>query len=285
MKVGFVGLGNMGAPLATNLVEAGFDLMVYDVREDRVREWAANGAKAGNSIADIGKHGEVIALAVVDDEQVEAVVAGKDGLLTAASPGTVIAIHSTIHPRTVKALAETALAKGVGVVDAQMSGGAAGAKNKTLCFMIGGDKAHFEKCRPLLAASGKHIFHMGAVGSGAAAKLAQQTMVLVNILSAYEGMSLAEKAGIDVNVFQELVKSSAGQSHIANNWQKFRESTSRNAHMIELFFKGVCPALELAHEVGVSVVTILVDIDPASADPTRIGASIAPMFIGRDGLE
>jgi 3-hydroxyisobutyrate dehydrogenase len=116
MKVGFVGLGNMGAPLATNLVEAGFDLMVYDVREDRVGELAANGAKAGNSIADIGKHGEVIALAVVDDEQVEAVVAGKDGLLTAASPGTVIAIHSTIHPRTVKALAETALAKGVGVV-------------------------------------------------------------------------------------------------------------------------------------------------------------------------
>jgi 3-hydroxyisobutyrate dehydrogenase-like beta-hydroxyacid dehydrogenase len=253
MKVGFVGLGNMGAPLATNLVEAGFDLMVYDVREDRVGELAANGAKAGNSIADIGKHGEVIALAVVDDEQVEAVVAGKDGLLTAASPGTVIAIHSTIHPRTVKALAETALAKGVGVVDAQMSGGAAGAKNKTLCFMIGGEKTHFEKCRPLLAASSKHIFHMGAVGSGAAAKLAQQTMVLVNILSAYEGMSLAEKAGIDVKVFQELVKTSAGQSHIANNWRSFHESTSRNSHMVELFYKGVCPALELAHEVGLSV--------------------------------
>ena len=127
MKVGFVGLGNMGMPLATNLVEAGFDVMAYDVREDRVRASAAKGAKAGNSIADIANHGEVIALAVVDDEQVQAVVAGENGLLTASSPGTVIAIHSTIHPRTVKALAETALAKGVAVVDAQMSGGAAGA--------------------------------------------------------------------------------------------------------------------------------------------------------------
>ena len=241
MKVGFVGLGNMGMPLATNLVEAGFDVMAYDVREDRVRASAAKGAKAGNSIADIANHGEVIALAVVDDEQVQAVVAGENGLLTASSPGTVIAIHSTIHPRTVKALAETALAKGVAVVDAQMSGGAAGARNKTLCFMVGGNKAHFEKCRPLLQASGKHIFHMGALGTGAAAKLAQQTMVLVNILSAYEGMSLAEKAGIDVDVFQELVKTSAGQSHIANNWRSFHESTSRNAHMVELFYKGVSP--------------------------------------------
>lgn len=253
MKVGFVGLGNMGTPLATNLIEAGFDVMVYDVREDRVKDLAAKGAKAGNSIADVAKHGEVIALAVVDDAQVEAVVAGKDGLLTAAASGSLIAIHSTIHPRTVKALAETALAKGVAVVDAQMSGGSGGAKNKTLCFMAGGEKAHFEKCRPLLEASGRNIFHMGAVGSGAAAKLAQQTMVLVNILSAYEGMSLAEKAGIDVNVFQELVKTSTGQSHIADNWRIFHESTRRNTHMVELFYKGVCPALELAHEVGLSV--------------------------------
>jgi 3-hydroxyisobutyrate dehydrogenase-like beta-hydroxyacid dehydrogenase len=253
MKVGFIGLGNMGTPLATNLIEAGFDVMVYDVRDERVRELAAKGAKAAASIAGVGKHGEVIGLAVVDDEQVTEVVAGKAGLLSACSPGTVIAIHSTIHPATVKALAETALAGGVAVVDAQMSGGAAGAGNKTLCFMVGGEKAQLEKCRPLLEASGKHIFHMGAVGTGAAAKLAQQTMVVVNILSAYEGMSLAEKAGIDLDVFQELVKTSAGQSRIGDHWQSFHEATSRNAHMIELFYKGVCPALELAHEVGLPV--------------------------------
>jgi 3-hydroxyisobutyrate dehydrogenase-like beta-hydroxyacid dehydrogenase len=84
MKVGFIGLGNMGTPLATNLIEAGFDVMVYDLREERMRELKAKGAKAGKSIADVAKHGEAIALAVVDDEQVKAVVAGKDGLLTAA---------------------------------------------------------------------------------------------------------------------------------------------------------------------------------------------------------
>jgi 3-hydroxyisobutyrate dehydrogenase-like beta-hydroxyacid dehydrogenase len=253
MKVGFIGLGNMGKPLATNIVQAGFDLMVYDRREQPMKELAAVGAKTAASAAEVGKHGEVIGLAVVDDEQVEAVISGDGGILNGARPGTVIAVHSTIHPRTVRKLADIAKAKGIGVVDTQMSGGSAGAKNKTLCFMVGGEKHLFEKCRPLLEASGKHIFHMGGIGAGATAKLAQQTMVVVNIISAYEGMSLAQKGGIDMAVFQELVRVSAGQSHMADNWLKFSDSTNKDPHMVELFFKGVCPAIEMAHELGLSV--------------------------------
>jgi 3-hydroxyisobutyrate dehydrogenase-like beta-hydroxyacid dehydrogenase len=252
-RVGFVGLGNMGKPLATNVVEAGFDLMVYDLRREPVEELAARGAKGAASLTDVARHGEVIEIAVVDDAEVEEVVAGKEGLLSAANPGTVIAIHSTIHPRTAKKVAALAQPRGVGVVDTQMSGGSAGARSKTLCFMVGGDKALLEKCRPVLEASGKHIFHMGDIGTGAAAKLAQQTMVLVNMLSAYEGMSLARKAGIDLETFQRLVQTSAGQSHMADNWLTFIDRMSRDPHNKELFYKGVCPALELAHEVGASV--------------------------------
>lgn len=252
-RVGFVGLGTMGKPMATNVLKAGFDLMVYDLRQEPLKELAAMGAKVGSSLGDVGRHGEVIEMAVVDDAQVETVIAGKEGLLTGAQPGTVIAIHSTIHPETTKKVAEIAKAKGVGVVDAQMSGGSTGATARTLCFMVGGERVWSEKCRPVLEASGKNIFHVGALGNGSAAKAAQQTMVVINMLSAYEGMTLARKAGIDPKVFQEMVHVSAGQSHMADHWLEFSARVNRDEHMKELFFKGVCPALELAHEVGVSV--------------------------------
>jgi 3-hydroxyisobutyrate dehydrogenase-like beta-hydroxyacid dehydrogenase len=243
----------MGKPMATNVLRAGFDLMVYDLRQEPLKELAAMGAKVAGSLKDVGRHGEMIEMAVVDDAQVERVIAGEDGLLTTAQPGAVIAIHSTIHPETVKRVAEFAKAKGVGVVDAQMSGGSSGATARTLCFMVGGERAWLEKCRPVLEASGKQIFHMGDLGTGAAAKAAQQTMVVINMLSAYEGMALARKAGIDPKVFQEMVRVSAGQSHMADHWLEFSARTNRDDHMKELFFKGVCPALELAHEAGVSV--------------------------------
>lgn len=252
-RVGFVGLGNMGKPMATNVLRAGFDLMVYDLRQEPLKEFAAMGAKVAGSLKELGRHGEVIEMAVVDDAQVEAVIAGEGGVLTGAQPGALIAIHSTIHPQTVKRVAEIAKPRGVGVVDAQMSGGSSGATARTLCFMVGGERAWLEKCRPVLEASGKQIFHMGDLGTGAAAKAAQQTMVVINMLSAYEGMTLAREAGIDPKVFQEMAHVSAGQSHMADHWLEFSSRVNRDEHMRELFFKGVCPALELAHEVGVSV--------------------------------
>jgi len=253
-KVGFIGLGNMGKPMAANVLKAGFDLMVFDLRPEPLKELAALGAKVAGSVEEVGRHGEVIEMAVVDDAQVETVIAGEGGLLASAQLGAIIAIHSTIHPETTKKVAEIARAKGVGVVDAQMSGGSAGAMARTLCFMVGGEKASLEKCRPVLEASGKNIFHVGALGTGSAAKAAQQTMVVINMMSAHEGMTLARKAGIDPKVFEELVRVSAGQSHMADHWLEFTgRMTEDLEHMRELFFKGVCPALELAHEVGVSV--------------------------------
>lgn len=251
-KVGFIGLGNMGRPMAANVLKAGFDLMVFDLRPEPLKELAAMGAKVARSLKEVGAHGEVIEMAVVDDAQVEAVIAGGEGLLTTARAGAVIAIHSTIHPDTTKKVAGIAKTKGVGVVDAQMSGGSTGASGRTLCFMVGGEKDLLEKCRPVLEASGKNIFHVGALGNGSAAKAAQQTMVVINMLSAHEGMSLARKAGIDPKVFEEMVRVSAGQSHMADHWLDF-SARAADDHMRELFFKGVCPALELAHEKGVSV--------------------------------
>jgi len=251
-KVGFIGLGTMGKAMATNVANAGFDLMVYDLREEPLKELAGLGAKIARSPKEIGQHAEVVEIAVVDDAQVEEVVLKEGyGVLTAAQPDSVIAIHSTIHPDTATRIAPVARAKGADVVDAQMSGGNRGAKARSLCFMVGGRKESFEKCRPVLTASGPNVFHMGDVGTGSMTKLAQQTIVLINMLSAHEGMLLAEKAGIQLEAFQELIRVSAGQSSIADNWLRFQQDQKVDpVHRTELFYKGVVPALELAHELG-----------------------------------
>jgi 3-hydroxyisobutyrate dehydrogenase-like beta-hydroxyacid dehydrogenase len=254
-RVGFIGLGNMGNPLALNAVAAGFEVMVYDLRDERMAILAQAGAKPARTTGEVGRHGEVVQIAVVDDAQVESVVLGEGGVLGAAAPGAVIAVHSTIHPKTARRIGEAARGKGVGVVDAQMSGGEKGAKARTLCFMVGGERRWYETCRPVLAASGKSIFHMGDLGTGATTKLAQQTMVVINILAAYEGMRLATGAGIDPETFLELVRTSAGQSQVADNWLEQLKSGAAGPDRLrgraELFYKGLCPVLEFAGEAGV----------------------------------
>ncbi|HEY2989486.1 MAG TPA: NAD(P)-dependent oxidoreductase [Candidatus Binatia bacterium] len=258
LKVGFIGLGTMGSALAANALHAGFDLMVYDLREEPVNELVRLGAKAAGSAAEIGAHGEVIQTAVVDDAQTEAVALGANGILQRARPGSLIMIHSTIHPKTVRQIAAAAEAKGVGVVDAQMSGGQTGARARQLCFMVGGEKSNFEKCRTVLSASAAHIIHAGAVGMGATAKLAQQTIICLNRMAAYEGMTLAEKAGLDPKILEQIVRVTPAQSQIADNWiAQYRELKSADPRwMAHLFYKGLCPALELAHEVGFSAPAI-----------------------------
>ena len=190
-RVGFIGLGNIGKPMAINIAGAGFDLMVYDTREESLAELSRLGAKIARSAKEIGAHAEIIEIVVVNDAQVKTLTFGKAGLLEGAKSGSIIAIHSTVHPQTVKEIAEAARMKGVGVIDAQISGGAKGAAEKTLCFMVGGEKALCERCREVFSVSGTGIFHLGALGSGALAKLAHNIIVYVNMLAASEGMRLA----------------------------------------------------------------------------------------------
>ena len=256
-RVGFIGLGNMGKPMALNVAKAGFDLMVYDLREEPLAELAAAGAKTARSANEIGAHGEIIELVVVDDAQVEAVTLEEGGVLSGAQPGSVIAIHSTVHPRTIRKIAELAQARGVGVIDAEVSGGERGAQAQTLCYMVGGDTAAFEKCRPVFETSGANIFHLGDLGMGAMAKLAHNLIVYVNMLSASEGMKLAETAGLDLSVFQEVVKAGAGQSRVADNWlaqRSFKDTYSSGQEaLVQLMHKDLRLALELGHDVGVNL--------------------------------
>jgi 3-hydroxyisobutyrate dehydrogenase-like beta-hydroxyacid dehydrogenase len=256
-RVGFIGLGNMGKPMAINLAKAGFDLMVYDLRPEPMQELAALGAKCAHSAHDISKHAEIIELVVVDDDQVEAVTLEEGGVLGAARAGTVIAIHSTVHPRTVRKVAALAQAKGVIVIDAEVSGGERGAYAKTLCYMIGGDKRAFERCRPLFATSASNIFHLGDLGAGAITKLAHNLIVYVNMLAASEGMKLAQTAGVDLAEMEQVVHAGAAQSRVADHWSQQRRLgatyTTGPAGLIQLIHKDLRLALELGHDLGVSL--------------------------------
>lgn len=248
-KVGFIGLGTMGKPMATNILKAGFALTVYDLREEPVRELAMLGATPARSPREVAEQAEIIELAVPDDAAVEAAVLGTDGALSGAGEGSVIAVHSTIHPDTVRHIAELAKPKGVEVIDAQMSGGQAGAVAATLCFMVGGDRAALERCRPVFASMGAHIFHLGPLGMGAMAKAAQQAITVINVLASSEGFRLAEQAGVDLEAFDQLLRVSAGQSHITDNWlahyRPMRSSEPRPFH------RGLRAVLALGYDLDV----------------------------------
>lgn len=254
-RVGFIGLGNMGRPMAINVAAAGFDLMVYDLRAEPMRELTALGAKAARSADEIGAHGEIIEVVVVDDAQVEAVFLGEGGALSGARPGTIVAIHSTVHPLTIRKLAEVAKAKGVTLIDAEVSGGERGAQAKSLCYMVGGDKAAFEKCRPVFATSGANIFHLGDLGAGAITKLAHNLIVYVNMLAASEGMRLAEKAGVSPKAMEQVVHAGAAQSRVADHWSQQRRLketyTTGPQGLIRLIHKDLRLALELGHDLGI----------------------------------
>jgi 3-hydroxyisobutyrate dehydrogenase-like beta-hydroxyacid dehydrogenase len=256
-KVGFIGLGNIGKPMAINVAKAGFDLMVYDLREEPLKELAGLGAKVASSAREVGEHGEIVELVVVDDAQVETLTLGEGGVLSGAKPDTVIAIHSTVHPKTIKKIAELARTRGVGVIDAEVSGGERGAQAQTLCYMVGGDRALFEKCRPVFATSGANIFHLGELGMGAAAKLAHNLIVYVNMLAASEGMLLGEKAGLNLEALQEVVRAGAGQSRVADNWSqqhRLRDNyTTGPQGLRQLIHKDLRLALELGHDLGLAL--------------------------------
>jgi 3-hydroxyisobutyrate dehydrogenase-like beta-hydroxyacid dehydrogenase len=256
-KVGFIGLGTMGKPMAANIARAGFDLMVYDLREEPLRELGKLGVKIARSAKEAAEYGELVEIAVLDDVQVEAVLFGESGVLAAAKPGTMVAVHSTVLPKTLKRITESAAAKNIVIVDAPISGGEAGAYAKRLCYMVGGSKESVKKCRDVFATSGTEILHLGDVGTGTAAKIINQILVCINMLAVFEGISVGEKAGLDLKLLQQVLHNSAGQSYMADHWFERIERVSKSPealrHQWEGFYKTLSVALECANDLGVAL--------------------------------
>jgi len=248
MKASFIGLGQQGKYLAINLAEAGYDLMVYDVRREPLEELARAGATIADSPRAIGHHAEVIAICVRDDAQLEEVVFGPEGVMAAAAPGSIVVIHSTVEPSSIAKIGEAAAALKIDVVDAPVSGGEQGAKRKTMSYMVGGSDEAVERCLPLFRTSGRTITRTGPLGTGIRAKLAHQLIVCINMLAAYEGMRLGREAGLSSAILEEVVHAGGAQSRIADHWSQvsLRIATP-------VFFKDLQICLKFAHELGLSV--------------------------------
>ncbi len=206
LRVGFVGLGNIGKPMAERLVAGGLETTVFDLLEAPVRDLVSQGARGAASPRELAGRCDVVGVCVRDDADVRGVVHGADGLLAGAARGSVIALHSTILPSTVKAVGAAAAERGVGVVDACVSGGEAGARQGTLTYMVGGEVHDVEKCRPAFETSGKRIVHTGPLGTGAAVKLCNNLMTYLAWLAAFEATLLGRASGLPQDVLEEVTR-------------------------------------------------------------------------------
>lgn len=201
---GFVGLGNLGAPMAERLVASGVPTVVYDLRRDACERLAAAGAQVAAICAELAARAALIGICVRDDADVRQVVLGDDGLLAGALPGTLLAVHSTILPRTAIELAEACRARRVDLIDAAVTGGRATAVTGQLCMMLGGEPALVERYRPAAVHLASRIVHAGPLGTGAAAKLCNNLVLYLGYLAAAEATTLADAAGVSREVLFEV---------------------------------------------------------------------------------
>ncbi|MFN8643929.1 MAG: NAD(P)-dependent oxidoreductase [Candidatus Binatia bacterium] len=207
MRVGFVGLGNIGQPMAARIARGGFALTVFDVRPEPCAALAALGATVADSCAALAAAADVVGVCVRDEADLDAALRGPDGLLATARPGTVIAVHSTVTPEAVRALGALAAARQVTLIDAPMTGGAGGAESGTLTYMVGGDAAALARVRPVLETSARQIVHAGALGAGAVAKACNNLIQYLEFVAAREAVALARSAGVTAETLIEVSRS------------------------------------------------------------------------------
>ena len=253
-KVGFIGLGEMGSPMAKNLLKKGFDLTVFDVRKEAVDELRELGAKVSGSPQELAKTSDVIISMVRDDAQTREIFHGNNGIWKDAKKGALILLTSTIDPSHVKQLAAEGLEKGVKVLDTPVSGMRTGAEAGTLTVMVGGDKADFEKCLPIFQAIGKNIYYIGNTGMAASLKLINSFMGCINLACLSEAIRLGLKVGLDLNVMSNVIKVSTGTNWPLQNFDlvlklinEFREN--RHDSTFNTLYKDVGLALKMAKEV------------------------------------
>lgn len=218
--IGFVGLGNIGAPMVKALLGSGWDVTVLDRSPERAAELAEAGATVAEGVGDLAGC-EVLLLAVPDDAAVESVLEGPDGWFGQPGEGRTVVVHSTVLPETAARLAEVATEHGVGLLDAPVSGGADRAEQGDLTIMVGGDAEVLERVRPVLDSEGSQVLLVGPAGAGAATKLANQLMMLSALAGAHEALDLAAAHGVAAEKVFEVVGSSTGDSWVARNWGFF----------------------------------------------------------------
>ncbi len=251
-KIGFIGLGIMGKPMAMNLLKAGYALTVYDIVPERVKELVAAGAKAVASSKDVAKQSEIVITMLPNSPHVKEAVLSSGGVLEGAKSGTILIDMSSIAPLASKEIAEKVAKKGVVMLDAPVSGGEPKAIEGTLAIMVGGPQETFDQVKDILGVMGTSVTRVGEIGSGNITKLANQIIVALNIAAMSEAMVLAAKAGVDPEkVFEAIRGGLAGSAVLNAKMPMVLKGNFKPGFRIELHIKDIANALDTAHEVGV----------------------------------
>jgi len=215
VKVGFIGLGSQGGPMARRIVESGYPTTLWARRPATLEPFADTPAKVAESPAELAAASDLVCLCVVGDADVEEIT-GEHGLLAAMTPGSIIAVHSTVHPDTCQKLAKNAAVRDVSVVDAPVSGGGPAASQGRLLVMVGGDADVVERCRPVFETYADPVVHLGELGSGQTTKLLNNLLFTANLGTAAATLSLAEALGVSPERLTQVVARSSGNSFALN---------------------------------------------------------------------
>jgi len=253
-RIGFIGLGSMGKPMATNILKAGFPLTVYDVRKEPLAEMEKLGADVATSLKEIGEKSDVVVVMVLSYQQIKEAVFPPEGVLGGMQRGSTLIITSTISPLEIVEVEKVARQSGVVVVDSPVSGGHERAVEGTLVMMVGTEEKLFKENEPLLKAMGKYIYYCGGVGKGQTVKMINQVLVGAYQVAAAEALVMAKKLGMDLKVLHDIISNSLGDSTI---WRMFgsrmvnRDFEPKGA--INTMSKDMRSIMQTAIEIGTPV--------------------------------
>ncbi|SNS85607.1 tartronate semialdehyde reductase [Anaerovirgula multivorans] len=252
MKIGFIGLGIMGKPMAKNLVKAGYQLAVLDLNKASVEELKAMGAETASSSSELASRCEVIITMLPNSPQVKEVVLGENGVIEGAKPGTVVIDMSSIAPLASREIYAALAEKGVDLLDAPVSGGEPKAIDGTLAVMVGGKKEVFDKYYDIMKTMAASVVYVGESGAGNVAKLCNQVVVALNISAVSEALILAKKAGVDPDlVYQAIRGGLAGSTVMDAKAPMMMDRNFNPGFRIDLHIKDLNNVLETSHGVGV----------------------------------
>ena len=261
-RVGFIGLGNMGLPMASNLAKAGFNVKGFDLSQQVLDSCKEHGITPASSLAEVSKQVDFIVTSLPKTEHVDQVLKAEDGVFANADKGTLIADTSTISPMASKEFSDLAKKHDVVFVDSPMSGGIMGAQAGTLTFMVGTDSTdEYEKAKIVLAGMGKKFFHCGGPGTGEIAKICNNMIIGIQMNASAEGLSLGEKLGIDPKVLSEILAVSTASCWVTNTANPHPDAVEgtpasrdyNGGFQVALMRKDMTLALDVASKVDASV--------------------------------
>lgn len=254
MKIGFIGLGIMGKPMAKNVLKHGYDVIVYNRSRASMDELAAEGAATASGPKELAERSDVVITMLPDSPQVEEVITGPGGVIEGIASGATVMDMSSINPVVTRRIAKRLAENGVTMLDAPVSGGEIGAIEGKLAIMAGGPEEAFARVRPILAAMGTTITRVGEVGAGNTVKLINQIIVAVNIASISEAFAFGKEAGIDPRIAYEAIKGGLAASRVLDNKiQLIADETFKPGFRVELHKKDLNNALLLAGELGMDL--------------------------------